>query len=219
MKKIMGLYLFCLTFLWVSVASAKSLYVSVNGADKHTGEIDQPLRTIRVALNRAQPGDTIIIGPGTYRETIRASKKRDLTIKATREGDVQIVGTELLPQAWSEGDGGIWSQTLSQPIWQLFHEDAMAYVARWPNATFEDGKIWRMMAGYRSADGGYDSYKGKWIGKTRFGHLYDDRFHKPDSNGFREGDSRFMIDPTITFEDQPPSLHRRAKILPAPTRS
>ena len=106
MKKIMGLYLFCLTFLWVSVASAKSLYVSVNGADKHTGEIDQPLRTIRVALNRAQPGDTIIIGPGTYRETIRASKKRDLTIKATREGDVQIVGTELLPQAWSEGDGG-----------------------------------------------------------------------------------------------------------------
>ena len=53
--------------------------------------------------------------------------------------------------------------------------------------------------------------RGKWIGKTRFGHLYDDRFHKPDSNGFREGDSRFMIDPTITFEDQPPSLASTGK--------
>tara|TARA_A200000113_G_scaffold179414_1_gene165097 strand:+ start:2403 stop:4793 length:2391 start_codon:yes stop_codon:yes gene_type:complete len=211
MKKIIGLYLFCLTFFWISVASAKTLYVSVNGADKHTGEIDQPLRTIQVALKQAQPGDTIIIGPGTYRETIRASKKRDVTIKAAREGDVRIVGTELLPQAWSEGDEGIWSQTLSQPIWQLFHEDKMAYVARWPNATFEDGKIWRMMAGYRSADGGYDQHKGKWIGKTRFGHLYDDRFHKPDSSGFREGDSRFMIDPTITFDDQPPSLASTGK--------
>lgn len=211
MKKAKVIYIFCLTVFWFSLASAKTLYVSVDGVNQGGGEVDKPLRTIRLALNRAQPGDTIEIGPGTYRETIRASKKRDLIIKASKEGDVRIVGTELLPQAWSEGEKGVWSQTLEEPIWQLFHEDAMAYVARWPNATFEDGKIWRMMAGCRSADGGYDGHKGKWIGKTRFGHLYDDRFHEPDSTGFREGDSRYMIDPTVTFDDQPPSLASTGK--------
>jgi hypothetical protein len=211
MKKIIGLYLFCLTFFCISVAPAKSLYVSIDGADKHTGEMDNPLRTIRVALNRAQPGDTIILGPGTYREPIRASKKRDLIIKASSEGDVRIVGTEVLPQAWSEGEDGVWSQTLTESIWQLFHEDGMAYVARWPDATFEDGNMWRMMASCRSADGGYDNHKGKWIGKTRFGHLYDDRFYKPDTTGFREGDSRYMIDPTVTFDDQPPALASTGK--------
>ena len=64
-----------------------------------------------------------------------------------------------LPKNWQQEEDGIWTQTLSEDIWQLFNNDRMVYVARWPNATFEDGKIWRMMSGYRSADGGFDKQK------------------------------------------------------------
>ena len=62
----------------------------------------------------------------------------------------------------------------------------MVYVARWPNATFEDGKIWRMMEGCRSADGGFDKHvgNGEWFGNTRFGVLYDDKFYKPETTDF-----------------------------------
>ena len=51
------------------------------------------------------------------------------------------------------------------------------HLARWPDATFEDGKIWRMMESCRSTDGGYNVHKGEWEGQTRLGLIYDDQFH------------------------------------------
>ena len=191
---------------------SRTIYVSEKSDGNGNGNIDKPLASIEIALRRAQAGDVIEILPGSYREVIKTSNKHDIVIKASEPGTVKILGNRLLPKNWALSTDGIWSQVLQFDIWQLFNEGEMAYIARWPNATFEDGKIWRMMSGYRSADGGFDKHEGNtWVGKTRFGHIYDDKFHQPDTTGFREGDSRYMIDSTINFDDQPASLASTGK--------
>ena len=50
----------------------KTYYVAPHGCDDNCGcEPDRPLRTIQQAANRVNVGDTVIIGGGTYRETVR----------------------------------------------------------------------------------------------------------------------------------------------------
>ena len=200
-----------LTIIMTNQSYASIWYVSNNGLDANNGSEEQPFKTLNKALKIAQSGDKIYLFEGRYRENIYLKQKKDLLIKSKNNAEVIIDGSDILPKKWVLWSDGIWKQTIDHDIWQLFINDQMAYVARWPDATFEDGKIWRMMEGCRSADGGYDSYKGKWVGQTRVGTLYDDRFHEPKTTGFREGDSRYLVDPTITFDAQPPPLASTGK--------
>jgi parallel beta-helix repeat protein len=49
-------------------------YVSPTGSDASKGTIDAPLRGIMTALNKAIPGDTVIVRGGTYYEKVRFPK-------------------------------------------------------------------------------------------------------------------------------------------------
>ena len=193
--------------------NAETLYVSTEGNDSFSGTKVEPLRSIARAVTIANSGDTILLEQGRYREEIRLSKKDDLSFIASEGAEVVIDGSNKLPNKWQPWKQGIWKQSIDADIWQLFVDDKMVYVARWPNATFEDGKIWRMMEGCRSADGGFDKHvgNGEWFGNTRFGVLYDDKFYKPETTGFREGDSRYLVDPSISFDNQPASLASTGK--------
>ena len=193
--------------------NAETLYVSIKGNDSFTGTKAEPLRTVAQAVKVASPGDIILLEQGRYRETIRLSNKDNISFAAAENAEVIIDGSNKLPNQWQPWKQGIWKQSIDTDIWQLFVDDKMVYVARWPNATFEDGKIWRMMEGCRSADGGFDKHvgKGEWFGNTRFGVLYDDKFYKPDTTGFREGDSRYLVDSSISFDNQPSSLASTGK--------
>lgn len=200
-------YALLFNFLIVSLRSSGDvLHVSAPGTDRDSVNSKTSFQTIEAALNRAKPGDTIELAPGTYREVIKLRNKHQLKIRAAKPGTVKIDVTHILPKKWKLVKDGIWSQSLKKDIWQLFCDSELVYVARWPNATFEDGKIWRMMASCRSTDGGFNESKGEWEGNTRIGLVYDDAFHKPDKPGFTEGDSRYVYDPSINFENQPPSL-------------
>ena len=204
-------FLFYFILITVSLSHADVWYVSNIGSDDNNGSENQPFKTISKALKISTNGDSVYLDKGVYRENIYLFKKENILIKSKNNEKVVIDGSDLLPSKWTPWENGIWKQKINHEIWQLFINDKMAYVARWPNATFEDGKIWRMMESTRSADGGYDSHKGKWIGKTRVGPLYDDKFHQPKTTGFREGDSRYLIDSTINFDNQPPSLASTGK--------
>ncbi len=65
-----------------------TLYVAPDGSDEHDGmHRGRPLRTLAAATLRAAPGDTILVAPGIYRETLRIwfggiGAKRPLTIRA-----------------------------------------------------------------------------------------------------------------------------------------
>ena len=51
-------------------AQAAELYVSVAGNDIFPGTIEQPFRTIQHAADTAEPGDTVLIRGGIYRERV-----------------------------------------------------------------------------------------------------------------------------------------------------
>lgn len=187
-------------------AGNQVIHVATGGSDSNPGNQAAPLKTIQTALKIAKSGDTIEIAPGIYRESIELRNTHNLTLRAAQPGTVQVNLNRALPKKWKLGARGIWSQKLKYDIWQLFSGTRLVYLARWPDATFEDGKIWRMMESCRSTDGGYNQRKGSWDGKTQIGVIYDDRFYKPAIPGFTEGDSRYVHDSSIGFDDQPPSL-------------
>ena len=69
-----------------------TLYVSPTGNDANdgTGPADgQALRTIQAAVNKAQPGDTVLLGGGIYRETVvfprRGTADQPITVRALAE--------------------------------------------------------------------------------------------------------------------------------------
>ena len=41
--------------------------------------------------------------------------------------------------------------------------------------------------------------------------IYDDCFYRPETPGFREGDSRYQVDPEINFQNQPEALAETGK--------
>lgn len=57
----------CLPYL---IEASTSLFVSPQGSDENPGTEDAPLRTLSAAASRVQPGSTVWIEKGTYREQL-----------------------------------------------------------------------------------------------------------------------------------------------------
>jgi hypothetical protein len=51
-------------------STGRTWYVSTRGSHSGRGTLESPLRTISKALERAEPGDTILVLPGTYAEQL-----------------------------------------------------------------------------------------------------------------------------------------------------
>lgn len=80
-------------------------YVSTTGSDASTGSETAPLATIQEALDRAQPGNTVIVQSGTYNEIVRfpRSGRADawITLMAQPGHAVTIDGAGLsIPDYW-----------------------------------------------------------------------------------------------------------------------
>lgn len=62
------------------------IYVAPSGNDNNSGTIDQPLKTIQAAVDRAKPGDTVYIRDGTYVEAVSITQSGNsenlITVKA-----------------------------------------------------------------------------------------------------------------------------------------
>jgi nitrous oxidase accessory protein NosD len=71
-------------------------HVSPSGRDGAGGSADAPIRTIQRAVDRAVPGDTILLHPGIYSEPVKitagGSEARPLTIRAVEKGTVILDG-------------------------------------------------------------------------------------------------------------------------------
>ena len=55
---------------------------------------------------------------------------------------VVMDGTKSIDSVWTLYSDNIWRTTISFDIWQLFVDRTEVIMARWPNASFEDGSIW-----------------------------------------------------------------------------
>ena len=64
---------------WQPVQAATEWYVTPTGAGNRDGSSpENALRSIQAALDRAQPGDVIHLGPGDYMEDL--TTKKDITM-------------------------------------------------------------------------------------------------------------------------------------------
>src|SRR5581483_9235867 len=73
---------------------------SSRAADTNPGTSDQPLKTISRAAELAQPGETVRVRPGTYRESVHLRRGgvpgRPLTFLADPPGQAVVTGADPL---------------------------------------------------------------------------------------------------------------------------
>jgi len=89
-------------------AAAGEIYVSPNGDDATaSGAIDAPYKSINAALASAQPGDTIILRGGTYREGVNVRVRTpNITIKS-HEGEWAVIDLTQYDRG-AEEDSGVY---------------------------------------------------------------------------------------------------------------
>jgi parallel beta-helix repeat protein len=84
----------------VTIAGATEYFVSgENGNDENAGDIEQPFKTISVAMEKLVPGDILYIRQGTYRESlkvnIKATAEKPIVIRNYQSEIVTIKGSDL----------------------------------------------------------------------------------------------------------------------------
>ncbi len=87
---------------------SKTFYVAMDGDDTGLGAANLPFKTIRHAIETALPGDTVLLEPGTYRESLiinnSGTEGKPITIAAQTFGTVVIDGADSIA-GWTR-DGG-----------------------------------------------------------------------------------------------------------------
>ena len=124
MKKYLSLVLVSL-ILTGACARAKEYHVSKNGNDKNDGSVSRPFLTISKAALLAQPGDTITVHEGIYRERITPprggiSDSKRIVYRAARGERVVISGSEAV-RGWKKAMNNTWTVTLPNDFFGQFN--------------------------------------------------------------------------------------------------
>jgi hypothetical protein len=100
---------------------ATTYYVATNGNNNWSGTLpapnaqqtDGPWRTIQYAVNATQPGDTVYVRGGTYKEWVWIETNRSGTaaspkVFAAYPGETPTLDGAVYPSAWQTYSGSIW---------------------------------------------------------------------------------------------------------------
>jgi alpha-L-arabinofuranosidase len=101
------------------------IHVSVHGNDHNNGSRSSPVRTISAAALRAQPGDTITVHEGVYREQVDpprggTSDNQRIVYRAAPGEKVVIKGSEPV-QGWEYVGRDTWKLRLSDQFFGTFN--------------------------------------------------------------------------------------------------
>ena len=104
---------------------ATEFHVATNGIDSNDGSPVAPLRTIQHAADLAQPGDTVTVHTGIYRERINpprggTSDTLRITYQAAPGEKVTITGSEPVKN-WIKVKGDVWKATLPNSLFGSFN--------------------------------------------------------------------------------------------------
>ncbi|MEW4372393.1 right-handed parallel beta-helix repeat-containing protein [Paenibacillus kandeliae] len=97
-------------------------HVCIDGNDRNTGTVEQPLRTISRAAARAVAGDTVIVHAGVYREWVNPANggtaEHRIVYRSAGDGEVVITGAERITNWTSEG-GQVWRTEVPNSIFSV----------------------------------------------------------------------------------------------------
>ncbi len=147
----------CLGFL-VGTAYGASYYVATTGSDGATGAIGDPWRTIDYGGGRLNPGDTLFVRAGTYRESVDinpGSGPGAMVIVRAYPGETVYLKGSFELTGWSLYSGSVYSAPFD-PQWRTrsLFEDGVRY--QLVNSLVEvngPGKAW-LSGGYNTANAG-----------------------------------------------------------------
>lgn len=109
-KKLGLLLTICLFSSLIGSTQTAKYYVSTTGSNTNNGQIATPFQTIGQAMTTAVNGDTIVVNPGTYRETIDfAGKRIVLTSTYMFTQDTNIIANTKLNLQDAGVNGGVYS--------------------------------------------------------------------------------------------------------------
>ncbi|MGY0411918.1 right-handed parallel beta-helix repeat-containing protein [Staphylococcus sp. mip270_02] len=111
------------------------IHVDKKGSDCGLGNVESPLLTIDKAASVAQPGDSIIVHEGIYREEIThintgLSESRRISFEAAKDEQVIIKGSEEIT-GWQQIDGSIWKVEIDNTIFKDFNPFATKLFGDW----------------------------------------------------------------------------------------
>jgi alpha-N-arabinofuranosidase len=117
--------IFALSLATGSAGLARDYHVSPAGDNGNVGDEKAPLRTIQRAADLAQPGDTITVHAGLYRERINPprggeSDERRITYQAAPGEPVEIKGSEVM-KGWERVGNDTWKVTIPNAFFGHFN--------------------------------------------------------------------------------------------------
>lgn len=112
-----------------------TLHVATTGSDLAEGSPDHPLRTIDRAAVLAEPGDTVRVHGGVYREWVKPrrgglSDRRRITYEAAPGEHVVIKGSERVT-GWEPDGGTVWKASVPAALFGSFNPFAEEVDGDW----------------------------------------------------------------------------------------
>jgi alpha-L-arabinofuranosidase len=126
-----------LSLIATDISHTAEIHVAISGKDDNSGTRRKPLRTIQRAADLAQPGDTITIHSGTYRERVNpprggTSNRRRIVYRAAKNARVEVKGSEVVT-GWTQVQPGVWRVTLANSFFGDFNPYTNAIRGDWFN--------------------------------------------------------------------------------------
>jgi parallel beta-helix repeat protein len=108
-------FLLCATlFLTQSIEAGQNYYVDIGGSDSNPGTEAEPFATIQAGLNAAQPGDTVDLFSGVYRDQnptfVRSgTTAAPISLQAAPGASVTVSGSDVLGGWTQVGASGVYT--------------------------------------------------------------------------------------------------------------
>jgi len=121
----LSMLVFSIFTLFAGRSAAHEYHVSPHGSDSNSGSAAKMLKTISAAAEKAQPGDTITVHEGVYRERINpprgGTSDTKRIIYQAAPGEVAVIkGSEII-KGWKKAGNDSWQVVIPNNFFGSFN--------------------------------------------------------------------------------------------------